>query len=1073
MDLDVKIENFYKRFSIYKKALEKIIKVFMEKCEYINGESLRRHNWGNKPQKLKNIPKNMNIENYEKELLNALENNINNDNSIIELLWGDIQLGKRIQACIIMWFSVYILRRPVLYIFRNLEIDQKQLQEDIVGTEESSFNIQFIKKIFDEFNEEIENVLSESDGDDYKYFKLPELRDINANDVINKLGNKEAISSTDIFCCLMNYKQLEKINNKFNEYICNNEELVNMTILIDESDLMAPTSSNDKLNKNDEKDTTECERLLAKIYKKVKYVLHITGTAHSLLYNITTKLFDTENPENNYVQLKISKVHKMKRDKNYYGLFNDNINFNTSMIKTWWECIDEKTGKNRKYTIEEDYNINIKNIIQLILKRKSDYNSLLISEEKIRINQFNLVEKIMQDYSKLFIIIFHGNCLRLYFNKKYLNELKNQAKLESKNSLTQRLNQKGGIYDEPIYLEKGRILPNNYCYYDFDTKKINIKMVYKLLRMLFENSEVKHKTVITITGKYGERGYSFTSDDFKKYTFHITDQYFVSHSTFNCTDISQRLRIQGKYNDEKLKTGETKLILWTTKELEDVVKNFYVKFIREIERNIMDCNNWEEIKELIENIIDNGELKLGKYMKYIDVAKKRKSIMIEKKIEKENNGFRLIKIEDMTDDEISKWCIKQGLPKYNCVNDIHIIDEKLYENNKVNKPNIPIKINLKKIDDIINYFNDKKKLDDNSRNILLNLIKKDLPEELKNHKIKNKSLIMNYDKKYPIEKINNKIIEKKEEDPTSNCNANEMELFIIGKKIDEFNSEKGDCYIKYYNDEKKILKEKNVNKNPILCQNDDIFITYEKKIKFSKMKILNDTSENYYWKTPDDWLYLNKGNNKDIVSLKILDDINILEIKENIYDENIKKFADLCCKKTEQKNLRIGIKEIYIAYEKWCKDNNIKNILTYNNFKQEFEKNGYKQESSKGIDINNKPGKRGYNIILNYNEKKVNKSLHDNKKEGNNKKIEIEVEKEEIEDLEKELNEILKKPDKKISELDKKIPKLEKKTGSENKWKQEIRCIKCKRENYNPVWNKGYLAICKLCYNDDIIYNEK
>jgi hypothetical protein len=83
MDLNIKIENFYKRFFIYKKALEKIIDVFMKKCEYINGESLRRHNWGNKPQKLKNIPKNINIENYEQELLNALENNINNDSSII------------------------------------------------------------------------------------------------------------------------------------------------------------------------------------------------------------------------------------------------------------------------------------------------------------------------------------------------------------------------------------------------------------------------------------------------------------------------------------------------------------------------------------------------------------------------------------------------------------------------------------------------------------------------------------------------------------------------------------------------------------------------------------------------------------------------------------------------------------------------------------------------------------------------------------------------------------------------------------------------------------------------------
>ena len=34
-----------------------------------------------------------------------------NEKSIIELLWGDIQLGKRIQACIIMWISVHILKR--------------------------------------------------------------------------------------------------------------------------------------------------------------------------------------------------------------------------------------------------------------------------------------------------------------------------------------------------------------------------------------------------------------------------------------------------------------------------------------------------------------------------------------------------------------------------------------------------------------------------------------------------------------------------------------------------------------------------------------------------------------------------------------------------------------------------------------------------------------------------------------------------------------------------------------------------------------------------------------------------
>jgi len=255
------------------------------------------------------------------------------------------------------------------------------------------------------------------------------------------------------------------------------------------------------------------------------------------------------------------------------------------------------------------------------------------------------------------------------------------------------------------------------------------------------------------------------------------------------------------------------------------------------------------------------------------------------------------------------------------------------------------------------------------------------------------------------------------------------------------------------------------------------YIITENNVIISKIKeeYLKNKSERYYWKTPDDWLYLNKGANKDdILSLKILDETNGKENKKKIYDENIKKFTELCCKKTDKSNLRFGIKEIYFKYEKWCKDKKINSILSLNNFKEEFEKCGYKQEISKGIDINNKPGKRGYNIILNYNEKK-NKSLHNNKKDCKNTvKIEVENEetdKDEIEDLEKELNEILKKnTEKKISEFEKKIPKLENKTGSENKWKQEICCVKCKREYYNPVWNKGYLAICKLCYNDNIIY---
>ena len=365
--LQNKIAIFYKKNESFRKPLEKIINSMLKKCTYINGESLERHNWGEIPLKLKFIPENIHSPSFESDLLNALSLN-ENEKSIIELLWGDIQLGKRIQACIIMWISVYIFKRPVLYIFRNLSIDQKQLQDDIVGTENYNFNIQFIKNLFEEFNNELQEYFEEKNVDYWKDYKLPELKDINSNDIINKLSNKEAINSNDIFCCLMNHTQLEKLNTKFSEYILHINELVNMSVLVDESDLMSPTSSNDRSSDNDKTDSTACEILLAKIYKKVKYVLHITGTAHSLLYNITTTLNDNDD-----IQIKISKVHKMKRSDNYYGLFTNSINFNTTLVEPWWDYQDTENHKKKTcYDIVRDYNINIKKIIEEILKRPTN-----------------------------------------------------------------------------------------------------------------------------------------------------------------------------------------------------------------------------------------------------------------------------------------------------------------------------------------------------------------------------------------------------------------------------------------------------------------------------------------------------------------------------------------------------------------------------------------------------------------------------------------------------------------------------------------------------------------------------
>ena len=981
--LQDKINTFFKkRNEIFKKPLEKIINSMLNKCKYINGESLERHNWGNNPIKLKHIPKNINLPSFEEDLLNSL-NLEDNEKSIVELLWGDIQLGKRVQACIIMWISVHILKRPVLYIFRNLTIDQKQLQDDIVGTENYNFNIQFIKNLFQEFNSELQEYFDETNVEYWKDYKLPELKDINSNDIINKLSNKEAINSNDIFCCLMNHTQLAKINTKFSEYIYYNDELVNITTLVDESDLMSPTSSNDRSNDNDKKDSTACEILLAKIYKKVKYALHITGTAHSLLYNITTRLSDHTD-----IQIKISKVHKMKRSNDYFGLFNGSINFNITLVESWWDYQDIENHKKKTcYDIVEDYNINIKKIIEEIVKRPtSKYNSLLISEEKIRANQFCLVDKIIKDYPNLFIIIYHGNCLRLYVSKNYEKEIKCWSKWDSKQSSTsQRLWQLGGVYGSSIDTEKSEKLPNNYCYFNINTKILNIKFVYKLLRILFEKSDtpILCKTIITITGKYGERGYSFTSDDYDNYSLHLTDQYFVSHASLNCTDISQRLRLQGKYNDLDLKNRNMKLTLWTTPELQDIIQNFYVKFIKEIEKYIMGCHSWEEIKELLESIIDNGDFKFGKYMKYIDVSKKRKNLKPIKHYDSKNNGYKLIVIDDMNDTEIDEWCKETKLLDYICINEI----KEMNVDDFIDKYGIStIETQEYKLENelSIEFVNYCIKQAEQQFKLKLNPIKPDWFKDRK-EKINNYYCESINGSKVPIKisELKNNLIRFRNEDGLNDIQRDGNRRVNIGYDDD---NNAYICISVRNKNHKSLPKLTNdyIKKTPYVIVGDKVnysILKEEYKQQNNTHGYTNEDGddfieddnkfpEKYYWKTPDGWLYLYNKDKPEIISLDIVAPLPVKNViqsnnsTEPLINSDILLFANSCCKKTEIYNLRFGLKDIFKVYETWCKINGKKCLKTQKKFKEEFEKINYKEEKSKGIDINNKPGKRGYNILV-------------------------------------------------------------------------------------------------------------
>ncbi len=552
---------------------------------------------------------------------------------------------------------------------------------------------------------------------------------------------------------------------------------------------------------------------------------------------------------------------------------------------------------------------------------------------------------------------------KIIFIKNYEKEIKYYSKWDSKQSSTnQRLWQSGGIYGSSIDTEKSEKLPNNYCYFNINTKILNIKFVYKLLRILFEKSDIQFlcKTIITITGKYGERGYSFTSDDYDNYSLHLTDQYFVSHASLNCTDISQRLRLQGKYNDVELKNGSMKLTLWTTPELQDIIQNFYVKFIKEIENFIMRCESWEEIKDLLESIIDNGDFKFGKYMKYIDVSKKRKNLKPIKHYDKKSNGYKLIVIDDMNDDEISEWCKETKLADYICINEVEEMNIDEFIEKYLNYDGgIPLCIDK---NSIVNF----------DRTNLNKLVLETFPslEKFKlDRVVQIKKGSVNGDRYNGIQSA----IE----------NNRPYNYYITSRKPNTYNILVYDNYdnihITTTTNEKVLPKHTNnyIKKTPYIVIGDKVkysILKEEYKQQNNTHGYTNEDDnkfpEKYYWKTPDDWLYLYDKDKPEIISLNIVSPLPVKNViqpnisTEPLINSDILLFANSCCKKTDKTNLRFGLKDILKIYETWCKINGKKCLKTQKKFKEEFEKINYKQEKSKGVDVNNNPGKRGYNIMV-------------------------------------------------------------------------------------------------------------
>ena len=554
-------------------------------------------------------------------------------------------------------------------------------------------------------------------------------------------------------------------------------------------------------------------------------------------------------------------------------------------------------------------------------------------------------------------------------------------KTESKKELNTGLWNIGGIYGEPYKVEYSEKLhtprtstSHKIVYYDIDSKIYTIKPLYKLLRVLFKESRIPidSKTVITITGKYGERGYSFTSNDYNNYSMHLSDQYLVSHAKFNCTDISQRLRIQGKYKTPELKSGIMKLNLWTTPNLQKVMLDFYVPFINKIEATIMSCKSWDEIKSLLENILDNGDMNFKDYIKYLDAKKKLKSIKVINKYDREHQALALINYSySNSDEEIAEWLSEHGLPEYNCINEI---------------ANLPIA-------DFVDKFGMYKyDLDDKLHNFTsLEHLKEFITKESIGSKLSKPNSEGFYLSSTTGKKAILKNNELQKELDSYVGTTNNLDIKSNAKEGDRFTR----LYISYTDISNpqtvvftlRVAKIKAIfralpesttdykTKNPFIIDQTSGDVLYS-RLKSSFLQ--NKLPETYYFKGVNNVLYLYNAHNKFAVNiLSILcpssqgsstvssDTESTCSEMETPHFSNTKiliylrKYINTCLVPITNPSERTSLRDLCVSYGKWCKSKKYPSMRTSSDLKIALEKMGIVRHEKQ-----DKQDKCGYNYKL-------------------------------------------------------------------------------------------------------------
>ena len=455
---------------------------------------------------------------------------------------------------------------------------------------------------------------------------------------------------------------------------------------------------------------------------------------------------------------------------------------------------------------------------------------------------------------------------------------------------------------------------------------------------------------------------------------HITDQYFVSHTSYNCTDIFQRGRIQGKYTDNP------NLIYWTTSELVKII-NEYVDFITKIEDKIMSLPRGHEyIRNLCEIILFHKE-----FIKTLGRPKERKNLDLKCiKYDRKNNAMVYsfppnLKPEKYKE-HFSNWCKEQEIEFNGFINRIEISEK----NNFIKENGIfEIQQDLYNIEEPLTKQYINKCISESNTDF--QKIKQpwldkriewkeecgEYKEKVGNEYIKqNKNNIMSkFDNNYSLERSQKvgerrvNIVYLNNEDPKlcisyfckqKQKNLPKSDLNILQKQnYKQVNDNKilySKLNYKYINDNFLELEFEN---NSELDKEDEFELNKEDEFELNKEDIETINDESYFFITADGYVY-HHDPGKSIKKVRIQIKSEIEKPKDSELIIPILTFKKDCIKEIEGSK-RVCVKKVREAYNTWCKKNSVKAYKKLKDFRENFEKytglkrsktniNGYKIE---------------------------------------------------------------------------------------------------------------------------------